>query len=462
MSNSSNRTTLLIVGGLVLAGLIWTRVENGALEMKAVSLVDDRPAREPDSIRELPIEWERAATRRDEGEKERPVAPQPEGTLPQGWHGNPFAGKTENTEVSPETALLRALAEQKNSLASSGGAMIGYEARHENQSEGVTIATARRIPNQGLFADRSLDQRVSQVMREMPATNVIAQPTDRLLAKLQRGESLARRGATATAQQEFTEVLILIAQHNDAVRGETSSSLGLNRALKAIKEAEDFVAPKNGAAIDVAEQVLRHQTRVLDAQQAEGMTALGAAQIYYGYARKMFRETFHHDPVASRALFCLAKVHSFDLKPQSDTAAIHAKVMLLHYAALDCDPQNFPSANELGVMLAKGGRMAEARDCLAHGVNVQATVSGLVNLAKVQAQMGDVQGSQLTMTRAQALDEGQVPGIVNEELVMVDQRSFDAIPNRSGDVYVRQDIPQGTANPASDAATKNKRWFMWR
>ncbi|MEQ1906451.1 MAG: tetratricopeptide repeat protein, partial [Pirellulaceae bacterium] len=224
---------------------------------------------------------------------------------------------------------------------------------------------------------------------EPPATNVIPISGAMLMTKLERGESLARRGAWATAQKEFVDVLYMMAQQADLKEGGNITSRRLRDALLALDEAQDFMADSGPSALDVSSIIARHQSKILKSENSQDLTNFAAAQAYYSAARVMFHDTFYKNKLASRAFYSLGKLHSITSVNGNDEATQSARAMLFHYAALDCDDRNYPAANELGVMLAKSGRLEEARDVLNHCVNVQPTLSSLQSLARVNKALGE-------------------------------------------------------------------------
>lgn len=468
MIKNWNKTTVVIIGGLFLSAALWQRSDSSPFGSKPTS---ERP--DSSGLRQV-VTAGSSVEVPPEAIDDPPVmrdVPTLDGTSDMssrtdpnyGWTTNPY--RTFSGELRPENreATPTQLTQRSSTSESKFESLLAPEPSAATDARrGRPLAR----PIDGAGGNTVLNELVSQKLPGVPVTHVIPPPTEQVLTKLARGESLARRGATATARREFHEVLSIIAQHNDSVRQNTSASAGLQQAFLALDEAEDFFATPSSGSIDVPAKVLRHSSQVLSPREAEGLTAIAAAQMYYGYARKMFRECFLHDPIASRALYCLGKLHAVAAADQTLAAPTYARVMLLHYAALDCDSTNYPAANELGVMLAKGGRLAEARDALQLSVNIQPTLAGLQNLARVQEKMGDTHGAQITSARAQALEDGTEPGVLSDKFKLVDLRTFNEIPDHSGDLTrgpsSGTNIPVSTGSTSDTPTKKGKRWFMWR
>ncbi len=463
-----DKSTVVIIGGLILCAALWHRFDSSPFISKPAreSLDPAGPSRvvtigspvegPPKAVADSPLLQDVLTLG---SVSQTPSRPEPKNS----WTTNPYRKPSGEELPEDRRPTNDQLACRSSTSESRFESLFSPEPSPATGSQrGRPLAR----PVDAADGNPALNELVSQKLPGVPVTHVIPPPTEQVLTKLARGESLARRGATATARREFHEVLSIIAQHNDSVRQNTSASAGLQQAFLALDEAEDFFATPSSGSIDVPAKVLRHSSQVLTPREAEGLTAIAAAQMYYGYARKMFRESFLHDPIASRALYCLGKLHAVATADQTLAAPNYARVMLLHYAALDCDSRNYPAANELGVMLAKGGRLAEARDALQLSVNMQPTLAGLQNLARVQEKMGDTHGAQITSARAHALEDGTEPGLLSDKFQLVDLRTFNEIPDHSGD-FTRgpstgTNMPVSTGSTNDPPTKKGKRWFMWR
>ena len=311
-----------------------------------------------------------------------------------------------------------------------------------------------------------LMSRLEAISPQPPATNVMPISGAMLMTKLERGESLARRGAWATAQNEFVDVLNMMAQQVDLKEGGNATSRRLRDALMALDEARDFTADGGTSALDVSAIISRHQSKILNPEDSRHLTNFAAAQAYYSAARVLFHETFNKNKLASRTFYSLGKLHSITSVNGNDEATQNARAMLFHYAALDCDDRNYPAANELGVMLAKSGRLPEARDVLNHCANVQPTISTLQSLARVNHALGDDESARRNEMLASNLEAANKRPNPNEFIPFIDQESFNAIPDVGAEDYTAMNnattnsTRQSSAERAPEA--KESRWKLWR
>ncbi len=344
---------------------------------------------------------------------------------------------------------------------------VNVAKRHLQQSEPQgDFVPKEKFVSTSVPAPQELPRGEEDSLAQPPDTNVIPISGSMLLTKLERGESLARRGAWATAQKEFVDVLYLMAQQADLRNGGNVLSRRLRDALLALDEAQDFMADSGPSSLDVSALISRHQSKILKTADSTDLTNFAAAQAYYSAARVMFHDTFQKNKLASRAFYSLGKLHSISSVNGNDEATQSARAMLFQYAALDCDDRNYPAANELGVMLAKSNRLEEARDVLNHCANVQPTLSTLQSLAHVNEALGETAAARQAEMFASNLEAANKRPNPNEFIPFIDHESFNAIPDYGAENYTamnsasRNSAPPSTAEKATE--TKESRWKLWR
>lgn len=223
------------------------------------------------------------------------------------------------------------------------------------------------------------------------AFDVVARHANELI---DHGAALALRRAYFSARAEFIAALELIAQARDA--GESSGAgrghcaEALASGLVALAEADDFVS-RNGrlsAEIDVSRVVSGHRTPVL--RGAESVSPLVARQQYYTFAQERLKLAGGQSASAARALVGLGKVAMLDAGGGTREYLAHApKALAAYYAASQIDANDSLAANELGVLLARFGRLNEAVAALRHSLSVKPTAETWHNLASVHEQLGE-------------------------------------------------------------------------
>ena len=185
-------------------------------------------------------------------------------------------------------------------------------------------------------------------------------------AAIERGLRLASRKAYYSSRADFIQALRIIAQALDSRAHHQVHNRALASALRALREAEDFL-PRGSRVesdLDLGIYLASHRTPVLKNVDPKTLTPLAALQRYFTYAQKQFAIAGGKDPVASRALFALAKV-SLEVDKNTSRAWLSGPTaMSLYQAALVIDERNVEAANELGVLMARYGQLADARRVL--------------------------------------------------------------------------------------------------
>jgi hypothetical protein len=227
-----------------------------------------------------------------------------------------------------------------------------------------------------------------------PPHNIAARQAvvNRATELVRHSYTLAQRGAHYSARAELIQALRLVAQANDAERPEGEHSQALARGLQALREADDF-APRGSrleGQLDVAQIVITHRTPVLKGQAVGNLSPLVALQRYYSYAQQQFASAGGNMPAASQALYGLGRIQTLLADGTSESQRLQSpRAMTYYQAALLVDGGNYLAANELGVMLADYGQLAEARRVLLHSVMTHSHVEGWQNLAVVHARLGE-------------------------------------------------------------------------
>jgi tetratricopeptide (TPR) repeat protein len=178
----------------------------------------------------------------------------------------------------------------------------------------------------------------------------------------------------------------------DTRHGTQQHSHALAEAIRALQEADDLTPAGSqlDADLDLSSVVQSHRTSALKGENLARMTPLVAQQRYLSYAQQQFARACGNLPAGSRALFSLGRLYvEMDRKQTATVKLKIAKAITLYQAALTVDVRNSRAANELGVLLAKSGRLADARHVLQHGVSVGNEPELWSNLSAVHRQLGE-------------------------------------------------------------------------
>ncbi len=205
---------------------------------------------------------------------------------------------------------------------------------------------------------------------------------------LKTGKRLAERGALYSARQEFLGVLQLIAQSYDAQLGKRFHTRALANGLRALREAGDFVTHRTDYDIDLQLEglVAGHQTAVLKNTSIEDLTPFVAMQRYYEYASDQLALAGNREPTASEALYAMGRAETA-MAAKSQSKLSGPKPLAFYQAALVVDQSNSAASNELGVLLARAGKLEQATNVLQHALTIRPTPELVKNLTAVNRRL---------------------------------------------------------------------------
>jgi tetratricopeptide (TPR) repeat protein len=287
---------------------------------------------------------------------------------------------------------------------------------------------------------------------------------------------LAQRGAVCSARAEFRNVLASIAAARDAGQPAAPYSTAFREGWKAIREADDFapLGPQADVQLDLKRIVAAHATTVLADAHLDGMTPLDALQTYYAYAAGRLAFAAGHDSAASLALYGWGRLEiACPTTAKNGSGLGAARAIALERAALAVDPANHLAANELGVLLARYGQLAEARQLLVQSVSAAPTAETWYNLSIVYAKLGQEREScrayehyrALAGNVRTALDEGAKIGRAST-IRWVQPAVFmrESGPDPLGSLASKPESPQKPPSAATSvppAGTSASPWPAW-
>ncbi len=283
---------------------------------------------------------------------------------------------------------------------------------------------------------------------------------------IEYGKSLARRGATFGAQQEFLAALRLVAQTIDNQMSTRESTDRLFVALLALKESDDFyyAQAENNGRVDVATIALHHQSKILNSQQLSAISPMEAMQAYYDFVQLQLVACSGHTVVAGEALYCLGKLYNMNANSAVGGSRLdNAKAIVFHGAALQCDSRNYKSANELGVLFSKSGRFDLAKKLLLQSLRIRPLPKVWENLAFVHQQLGEPELAQRAEAEyQQLLDAPSAPQTARIQWVSPEkfaEQSAEPVELRTAAREDLSDEKQTTAAEPSSFKKALNRWF---
>lgn len=260
------------------------------------------------------------------------------------------------------------------------------------------------------------DQQVSRV-REALAT---VEP--RVAELVEAGLEAGRRKAAYTAQQRLRDALRLLAQTADSAAGRDVRQSRLERGLLALEESADFAAAGGLETLSPPRIVAKHHSQVTDAQAAEGTTHVQLQRAYLEFAQRELAAAAEGSRAGSEALLGLAKFHL----QRAETDGLRRegpRAVALCQAALVVDERNHGAANELGALLAKYGRLEDARSMLRRSVRSQPSRAAWHNLAVVHERLGEQDLAIQARQELERLDAAEQDAR-REQVQWLDNRTF--------------------------------------
>ena len=297
--------------------------------------------------------------------------------------------------------------------------------------------------------------------------NALTAVSQRADGMIERGFALAEKGAFYSAKTEFKHALRTVAQALDTHFGTSNHSKALAAGWLALDEANDFSAQsQRGPVVDVALIVDSHQTPLLKEFELEDVSPVLAMQHYFAFAQEQLAEGCGQAPVASRALHGLGKIHMVLGEKSASAERLHGpKAMAFQQAALTTDPGNFLAANEFGVLLARFGKLHEARAILQYSVGFYPLAETWQNLSIVHQRLGEENLAAQSVAHWQAALQSRGDGTLSTR--QADNRSTvqwispQAFANQQPGTSAAPSMPMPVAPPSPPAQAKKKSGFLW-
>ena len=302
------------------------------------------------------------------------------------------------------------------------------------------------------------DQMANHAAQITPSGTLPMNSADTLKAvhHIEYGKTLSRRGASHTARQEFLSAMQLISAANDKISGDNRHTKALRFAMLSMKEASDFSVASSEQQIqmDVASVVESHRSKVLTAAQAANLSPIQAMNRYFASAQEQLDLAGGRNVVSAEVFYCMGKLQTVLSRSQKVLGPYEtANSVVYHQAALLCDNQHHRSANELGVLLARSGRLEQAKLLFERSLISQPTVRTWQNLAEAHRRLGEVEFANQAVNEVQMLASGQLPA--TQSIIQwkpIDQFNADAPVEFNQRVAELPSPPARSASPSDGAA----------
>ena len=338
---------------------------------------------------------------------------------------------------------------------------------NDPESEGIDIAQqTNSIPSAAVPTERRSYQRSAQTSDQeqalltAPVQHIAVSSADaqKAVHHIEYGKTLSRRGAAFTARQEFLAAMQVLAAGNDRVTGDNRHSKALKMAMLTIREAGDFTVANSDQQIqmDVASVVETHRSNVLTVDQAGHLSPVQAMNQYFAKAQQYLDLAGGRNVVSAEVFYCMGKLHTLLSRNQKVLGPYEtAKSVVYHQVALLSDDQHHRSANELGVLLARNGRLEQSKLLFERSLLAQPTVRTWQNLAQTHWRLGEQDFARKAVAESKLLASGQSQVIDSSiQWKPVEQFNADA-PTEFNQQRVAQ-LPNLSTKPVPASSQKPK------
>ncbi len=182
-------------------------------------------------------------------------------------------------------------------------------------------------------------------------------------------------------------------------------------------------------------------------------------QKYFAFAKQKLDQSSGRNVVSAEALYCLGKLHTAVSVNKSVPNKIDvAKAITYHQAALLGNASDFRSANELGVLMAKTGQLAEATSLFKQSLITNPTPQTWKNLAKTHHRMGQQNLAQLAEAEFSVAVQTQIANSESGIHWMPTTRFNESAPMEFSDNtrVASRPVAPGQNSPTQEADSDNK------
>ncbi len=261
---------------------------------------------------------------------------------------------------------------------------------------------------------------------------------EELQQHVRKCEELLSRKAYLSAMQEADQAITRLVRVLDLKENRFLSEPAWAGAVQALREAQEFTSI-NRIATDpelFTRLIQSHETPVLKETNVAELTPLVAAQHYRAYAEQSLVAAAQGHPWFSELYYCLGRSlqSQAEANPAKSDALLH-QALAYYRAAGTIDPSNATNANQLGYVLLRLDRPAEALTQLQQVVQLpNCPLETWQNLAQASSRLGDAQTEKWAVDNYMvAKSRGVAPSGPVNTLVQVSEEQFRAMsPRGSG------------------------------
>ena len=293
-----------------------------------------------------------------------------------------------------------------------------------DESRRQRVALAERVSNELASQKPISSPRAPESLESPPGWAAVEQE---LKLRLERCDSLLRRGAIHSARDEAIQGMRRLCRTLDAHRPSLISSSALEKALTALREEVDFHnLAGNFHADAIPSLVASHSTEALKGRPLDGVSPEIASQHYRNYARYEFVVASDGHKWSSDLLYAYGKTLQKEAELEPDRAfLLLAQSAACYQAATQVSPSQSDAASQLGYTLIHLDRIDDAYQALISSIQQKPTANAWNNLAEIYRRRGAASDAQYATQQAKAIANSQPNfSYENPEITELDSATF--------------------------------------
>ena len=285
-------------------------------------------------------------------------------------------------------------------------------------------AIAERVSSELASQNPRSSTRAPESLESPPGWAAVEQE---LKLRLERCDSLLRRGAIHSARDEAVQGMRRLGRTLDAHRPSLISSAAFEKALTALREEVDFHNLVGNCHADaIPSLVASHSTEALKGRPLDGVAPEIASQHYRNYARYEFVVASDGHKWSSDLLYAYGKTLEKEAELEPDRAfLLLAQSVACYQAATQVSPSQSDAASQLGYVLIRLDRIDDAYQALISSIKQKPTANAWNNLAEIYRRRGAASDAQYATQQAKAIANSQQNfSYENPEITEVDSVTF--------------------------------------
>jgi len=331
------------------------------------------------------------------------------------------------------------------------------------------IALAQRVSHETLSSPNIPQARAPVALESLPGWQAVERE---LKQRLERCDSLLKRGGVLSAREEVYEGLLRLFRVMDLHRGQLYSEPAFEKAIAAFREEADFqtiIVGRQGFGVQSI--VDTHSTEALKGRPLDTTSPEMAAMHYRWFARYQLVAASDGHPWASDLLYAYGKTFEKEAELNPARAILfRSQAVACYQAAIQITPTQSEAANQLGFALIHLDRMDDAYAALTTSIQTKPNANAWNNLAELYRQRGAMAEADYAVKQAASLASSNPQyGPSNPEITEVDPAVFaqySPMPTTAASTQnlmprpMPASVPQG--NPAYGQVTKPNKNLLSR